>query len=154
MTTSSSKGSAKADQNISTNDAPASAASWLQMLGQWNIEIVSLYGKRMRECSMFPLSMMLCTSPDDVADAQEKFSETLLADYRAAAEKLTRAIGADASKVRGNEANEAYAAALLKGQEDARNILDQARAHAMRIIEDAQGQNAQPQNRKDQIKAA
>jgi hypothetical protein len=154
MTTSSSKGSAKADQNIRTSETPASAASWLQMLSQWNLEIVSLYGKRMRECSMFPLSMMLCTSPDDVADAQEKFSETLLADYRAAAEKLTRAIGADASKVRGNEANEAYAAALLKGQEDARNILDQARAHAMRIIEDAQGQNAQPQNRKDQIKAA
>ena len=154
MTTSSSKGSAKADQIIRTSETPASAASWLQMLGQWNIEIVSLYGKRMRECGMFPLSLMLCTSPDDVTDAQEKFSETLLADYRAAAEKLTRAIGADASKVRGNEANEAYAAALLKGQEDARNILDQARAHAMRIIEDAKAQNAQPQNKEDQIKAA
>ena len=154
MTTSSSKGSAKADQIIRTSKTPASAASWLQMLGQWNIEIVSLYGKRMRECGMFPLSLMLCTSPDDVTDAQEKFSETLLADYRAAAEKLTRAIGADASKVRGNEANEVYAAALLKGQEDARNILDQARAHAMRIIEDAKAQNAQPQNKEDQIKAA
>lgn len=152
MTTSSSKGSAKADQTTRTSDAPASAASWLQMLSQWNLEIVSLYGKRMRECSMFPLSMMLCTSPDDVADAQEKFSETLLADYRAAAEKLTRAIGA--GRVRGNESNEAYAAVLLKAQEDARNILDQARAHAKRIIEDAQGQNAEQQNGMDQIKAA
>ena len=154
MTTSSSKGSAKADQNIYTSDAPASAASWIQMLSRWNMEIVSLYGKRIRECSMFPLNLMLCTSPDDVTDAQEKFSETLLADYRAAAEKLTRAIGANASKAGGNEANEAYAAALLKAQEDARNILDQARAHAMRIIEDAQAQNAGPQGAKDQIKAA
>ncbi len=149
MTTSSSNESAKADQNIHTGDA--SASSWLQMLSRWNMEIASLYGKRMQECCAFPLSLMLCTSPDDVTDAQEKFSGTLLADYRDAAEKLTRAIGANASKV---EANEAYAAALLKGQEDARNILDQARAHAKRIVEDAQAQSVVPQAAKDQIKAA
>ena len=154
MTMSSSKGSAKADQNIYASDAPASAVPWYQMLGQWNVEIASLYGKRIRECSMFPLSLMLCTSPDDVTDAQEKFSETLLADYRAAVEKLSCAMGANAGKAGGNEASEAYAAALLKAQEDARNILDQARAHAMRIIEDAQAQNAEQQGAKDRTKAA
>jgi hypothetical protein len=152
MTTSSSKGSTKADQDIRTGDTPVFGAPWLEMLSQWNIEITSLYGKRMQECCVFPFSLMLCASPDDVTDAQVKFSDTLLADYRAAAEKLARSI--DSNRARGNEANEAYAATLLKAQDDARNILDQARAHAKRIIEDAQAQNVEPQTAKEHIKAA
>jgi hypothetical protein len=152
MTTSSANGSAKADQDIRTSDAPILGTSWLHMLGQWNMEITSLYGKRLQECCVFPFSLMLCTSPDDVTDAQVKFSDMLLADYRAAAEKLAGSF--DASKVRGKEATEAYAAALLKAQDDARNILDQARAHAKHIIEDAQARIVEPKTAKEHVKAA
>ena len=108
----------------------------------------------MQECCVFPFSLMLCASPDDVTDAQEKFSETLLTDYRAAAEKLTHSIGTSVPKVGDNEATEAYASTLLKAQEDARNILDQARAHAKRIIEGAQAQIAEPQAATEKTKAA
>jgi hypothetical protein len=124
--------------NLSQN---TSNTSWLDMLGEWNTEIASLYGKRLQHCGMFPFSVMTCTSPDDFTDAQEKFSQTLLADYRATAEKLAHSFGTQ-SRV-GSEASEAYAAALLKAQDDARNILDQARAHAKRIIDEAQTATSQ-----------
>jgi F0F1-type ATP synthase membrane subunit b/b' len=74
-----------------------------------------------------------------------------LTDYRAAAEKLARAVGADTGKAGGHEE---YAARLLKAQEDARDILDQAKAQAQRIIEDAEKRSAEPQKAGGQTKAA
>jgi hypothetical protein len=138
-------------KNLSSKE---SDTSWLDMLGEWNTEIVSLYGKRLQECGMYPFSLMMCTSPDDVTDAQEKFSGTLLADYRTAAEKLVHAFGTHAHQAGGSAASEAYAATLLKAQDDARNILDQARAHAKRIIDEARAQTAEPQALRDESKAA
>ncbi|MGB8316179.1 MAG: hypothetical protein WCE69_17000 [Aestuariivirga sp.] len=138
MTTSFSKVPAKSDQNAPNADAISPATSTLQLLGRWNTEIVSLYGKRMQEYSFIPFNLLLCTSADDLTDVQEKFSKTLMADYRAATENLRRLFDADISKAGGSEANKAYSAALLKAQEDARNILDQARAHATRLIEHAE----------------
>jgi hypothetical protein len=124
------------------------------MLSRWNMEIASLYGKRMQEYCMLPFNLMLRVSPDDLADAQDDFSETLLADYRAAAEKLTDAFGAGTRKTSGNEATEAYAAVLLKAQEDARNMLDQARAQAQRIINDAEARAAGAQAGESETRAA
>jgi hypothetical protein len=134
-------------KNLSHKEADT---SWLDMLGEWNTEIASLYGKRLQECGMFPFSVMTCTSPDDLTDAQEKFSETLLADYRATAEKLMHAFGTQSRA--GSEASDAYAAALLKAQDDARNILDQARAHAKRIIDEARA--SLPEVAMEETKAA
>jgi hypothetical protein len=115
---------------------PSNSAPWLGMLGQWNMEIASFYGRRLQAYAMLPVNLMLCVSPEDAIDAQEDFSATLLADYRAAAEKLMQATGGGAT--------EAYAGALLKAQEDARNILDQARAQAQRIIAEAEARMAEP----------
>jgi hypothetical protein len=143
----------KVDQNIHADGVHAADTSWLNLLGRWNMEIASLYGKRMQECSVFPFSLMMCTSPDDVTDAQERFSGILLADYRAAAEKLMHSIGTHRQSD-GSEADQAYAATLLKAQDDARNILDQARAHAKRIIDDAQAQTAGPRDVTEKTKAA
>ena len=150
MTTSSSQNSAKAGQSSPANDPPA---SWLLMLARWNMEITSLYGKRLQEYFLLPLRVMQCTSPDELAKAQDQFSQTLLTDYRAAAEKLTRAIGAklDTSKA---ARDDEYAASLLKAQEDARDILDQARAQAKRIIEAAESRSAEPHAAGAQTRAA
>jgi len=46
----------------------------------------------MQEYSVLPFSLMLCTSFDDFTDAQQKFSETLVADYRAAAERVANSV--------------------------------------------------------------
>ena len=140
MAISPSKKSAKTDRN-------GPAVSWVQMLARWNMEIASLYGKRMQEYCLVPVNLMRCASPDDLARAQEEFSQTLLADYREAAEKLARAIGAGA-------AEGGYAAALLRAQEDARDILDQAKAQAQRIIEEAKARSAEPQAAEGRTKAA
>jgi len=146
MPTASSKKSANPGQ---AGDPSASAASWLQLLARWNMEIMFLYGKRLQEYAVLPLRVMQCTSPDDLAKAQDRFSETLLTDYRAAAEKLARAIGANESS-----GHQEYAAHLLKAQDDARDIIDQARAQAQRIIEEAKTRSAEPQAAGSQTKAA
>lgn len=133
MANSPSKKAAKTDRNDP-------AVSWVQMLARWNMEIASLYGKRMQEYCLLPANLMRCASPDDLARAQEEFSQTLLSDYREAAEKLARAIGAGAA-----ESGSGYAAALLRAQEDARDLLDQAKAQAQRIVEEAEKRSAEPQ---------
>ena len=150
MATASSKKSANPGQ---AGEPSASAASWLQLLARWNMEIMFLYGKRMQEYFVLPLRVMQCTSPDDLAKAQDQFSQTLLTDYRVAAKKLALAIGADADigKAGGHEE---YAARLLKAQEDARDIIDQAKAQAKRIVEDAEKRSAEPQKAGDQTRAA
>jgi hypothetical protein len=142
----SSKASATAGQ---TENLPASDASWLQMLARWNMEITFLYGKRMQEYFVLPLRVMQCSSPDDLAKAQDQFAQTLLTDYRAAAEKLARAVGA-------NEASghQEYAARLLQAQKDAREILDQAKAQAKWIVDEAEKRSAEPQKAGGQTKAA
>jgi acetyl esterase/lipase len=149
MTSSSATYSAQADQNAHTHDVTDFTTATLHMLSRWNFEIASLYGKRMQEYSVLPFSLMLCTSFDDFTDAQQKFSETLVADYRAAAERVANSVHAGKE-----QASEAYASALLKAQEDARNIIDQARAHAKRIIEDAEAEVAKPKTAEDKTKAA
>jgi len=142
MAISPSKKSAKTDRNDP-------AVSWVQMLARWNMEIASLYGKRMQEYCLLPVNLMRCASPDDLARAQEEFSQTLLSDYRDAAEKLARAIGAGAA-----EGGSGYAAALLRAQEDARDILDQAKAQAQRIVEEAEARSAGPMTAGAETKAA
>ena len=123
------------------------------MLGRWNMEITSLYGKRMQEYFLLPLRVMQSTSPDDLAKAQEQFSQTLLTDYRVAAKKLALAIGADVDTGKAG-GHEEYAARLLKAQEDARDIIDQAKAQAKRIIEDAEKRSAEPQKAGGETRAA
>jgi hypothetical protein len=154
MTPSTSTQSARADQDTHANDTPDFSTAAIQTLSRWNFEIACLYGKRIQECCAFPFSLMLCTSFDDFTDAQQKFSEALLADYRMAAGKIANSIFAGEGKARDGGAGEAYAAALLKGQEDARNIIDQAHAHAKRIMEDAEAQTAKPRAAGDKTRAA
>lgn len=144
MAISPSKKSAKTDRN-------APAVSWVQMLARWNMEIMSLYGKRAEEYFLLPIRVMQCASPDDLAEAQGEFSRALLADYRAAAERLARTVGANAERTAGNGE---YAATLLKAQEDARDILDQAKAQARRIVEEAKARSAEPQAAEGRTKAA
>jgi hypothetical protein len=155
MTHSNSNQSPKTDHGMPNRDAAASSpAPWLGMLNQWNTDIASFYGRRMQAYAMLPVNLMLCVSPGDVADAQEDFSRTLMADYRAAAEKLAQAAGLEAGKTQGGDATQAYAAALLKAQDDARAILEQARAQAQRIIADAEARIAEPHSADGDTKAA
>jgi hypothetical protein len=110
-------------------------AAWPQILARWNIEITSLYAKRAQEWLAIPFSLSRCSSPADLAAAQLEFSETLVADYRRAAERITQAVGAN---------GDAYAESILKAQDDAREIIEQAKAQAKLIIEDAERRSEMP----------
>ena len=121
--------------------------SWPAMLVRWNTEMAALYGRRMQEYCALPMQLMMCRSADDVADTQEDFARKLVDDYAEAAGKFTRCLATGA-------AAEGYGATLLKAQEDAREILAQARAQAERIIREAQSRGAKAPEAEAQTKAA
>ena len=153
MTTSPIKESPMADRDSPAGDGPASAALWFQAMGRWNIEIASLCGKRLQFWSTFPMRLMQCRSSDDLSNVHDEFSQTLLTDYSAAAEKLVLAINRNANSGQ-IEPNQEYATTLLKAQEDAKNIIDQARAQAKRIVEEAQSRGDETRAKADKTKAA
>ena len=153
MTTSPIKESTMADRDSPTGVVPTSATSWIQAMGRWNIEIASLCGKRMQYWSTFPMRLIQCSSSDDLNNVQDEFSQTLLTDYRAAAEKLVLAISSNANSGQ-IERNQEYATTLLKAQEDAGNIINQARAQAKRIVEEAQSRVDEARAKGDKTKAA
>jgi hypothetical protein len=155
MTHSVSHTSSTTDHDMPNRDAAASPfTSWPGLLSQWNIELASFYGRRMQAYAMLPVTLMLCVSPEDVVDAQEDFSRTLVADYRAAAGKLAEAAGCDARAIPSGDRAQAYAASLLKAQDDARALLDQAQAQARRIIAEAEAQIAGKHGAAGKTKAA
>lgn len=137
-----------APRNESVSDVTAETMPWVGMLGQWNMEIATLYGRRFQEWSTMPLRLLQCRSMDDLLDQREEFSQRLMTDYGAAAAKLVGAFGSSA------EGREQYAATLLKAQQDAARILDQAKAQARQIIEAAEARSEAPAARPDSAKAA
>lgn len=153
MTTSPIKENPMADRDSPAGGGPTSAASWVQAMGRWNIEIASLCGKRMQYWSTFPMRLMQCSSSDELSHVQDEFAQTLLTDYRAAVEKLVLAINGNANSGQ-SDANQDYATTLLKAQEDAGNIIDQARAQAKRIVEEAQSRGEVTRAKADKTKAA
>jgi hypothetical protein len=139
---------AAAPSNESVSDVTTESTPWYGKLGQWNIEIAALYGKRFQEWSTMPLRLLQCQSMDDLLDQHEEFSQRLMTDYGAAAAKLAGAFGSSA------EGPEQYAATLLKAQQDAARILDQAKAQARQIIEAAEARSEVPEASPDSAKAA
>jgi hypothetical protein len=103
---------------------------WLDLLESWNLELAGFYTRRFQECSATFFNFMLCRSLEDVADTQQAYARRLIEDYRAMARTLTRV-------VEGETAAD-YAAALLRAQQDAGEILAQAKAQAERIVEAAE----------------
>jgi len=139
---------AAAPRNESVSDVTTESRAWYGMLGQWNMEIAALYGKRLQEWSAMPLRLAQCQSMDDLLEQQEEFSKQLMADYRAAAAKLSGAFGDTAGEP------EQYAATLLKAQQDAASILDQAKAQARQIVEAAESRSKDAAANQANAKAA
>ena len=129
------------------------AMPWFNMLGHWNVEIASLYGRRLQEWSTIPLRLMNCWSMDDLLDEHEQFSQRLMSDYRTAAGKLAHSLDSAAAVSKVDPA-ELYAATLLKAQEDAARILDQAKSQARQIIESVEARSEAPGTKPDSAKAA
>jgi hypothetical protein len=140
MSSPSTKDTPEQSDKTLAGDATSSAPEWIGSLNKWNMEFAALYRKRLQEWFMLPLSVTQCRSPEDFRNAQAMFADTLMADYRSAAQKLLNSVDESADDAK-TSATQAYAAALLKAQADAENILAQARAQAQRIIDNAHAQS-------------
>jgi hypothetical protein len=130
----------RAHAKVPAGEGPDAFTPWIVKLNRWNMEMASLYGKRLLHWQTVPLRLLQCRTADELREAHEEFAEMLLADYRSAAHKLVDAVTVS---VEGKEsgATEAYATTLLKAQADAESILAEAKAQAQMIIERAQARS-------------
>jgi len=110
-------------------------------LMKWKAEITRFYSQRYRHYWQLPLELLSCRSTDDLHELQEKFRKELLEDYRAEVSRLS-SIATEVSDEAGGFDN-GYATGLLKAQEDAAVIIDQAKKQAERILNTAHDQAAE-----------
>jgi hypothetical protein len=110
--------------------------SYMAFLHEWNTELASHYLVRLQSYAMLPFKLSACRSSDDVAELQTDFCRRLISDYRSKAARLCEVAGShDEPAVADGERE--YSARILKAQEDAREIIRQAREQAKRITADA-----------------
>jgi len=134
-----------------------SAPSPVEMLSAWNLEIGRFYLRRYQQYWKLPMRMQSLITQNDFKEVQSEFLADLAEDYRGEAARLSQIVDADnaaeptvTTEVTAEATAEAkereYAASLLKAQEDAAAIIDQAKAQAEKILASAhkRAQEVQP----------
>ncbi len=113
-----------------------------QVLGKlygWNVELMSFYMHRCQQYWTLPVRWQACTSVEKFTDLQMDFLRELADDYQDAAAKLS-----EIAREMGGETAEAadYSRLLIKAQEDAAQIIEQAKGQAERIVASAHSRAA------------
>ncbi len=119
------------DEALKTSDAI------IDILFKWQREIFNFYGHRLKQYADLPARMAQCQNPKDLHALQSQFFDTLFSDYRKKAEELfelTRKLTGEAAAPEENH----YEKAILKAQEDGKQLLRQAKSNAEKIIRDAE----------------
>ena len=123
-------------QTPSQADAGTDAVPSIAFLFDWNTEITRFYMSRFQQIGLLPWRFQSCRSQDDVNALQAEFQRKLVDDYRRQAGRLLQIVGAPGhSEEAGEDAD--YAASLLKAQEDAATIIEEAKAQAESIVTEA-----------------
>jgi hypothetical protein len=120
--------------------------SLVGFLTRWNAEITRFYVSRYQRYWTVPIRMLSCTSTEDIKAMQAEFGRELLEDYRAEASRLAR-IANETLEPPGSD----YAASLLKAQQDAGEIIEQAKLQAERIVASAQKSVATPEPIEEEV---
>ncbi|MCP5075605.1 MAG: hypothetical protein GY947_20235 [Rhodobacteraceae bacterium] len=121
----------------SGTDAPNLAeASPIELLSAWNAEISRFYLRRYQQCWKLPLRMQSLLTQNDFRGLQSDFFAELLEDYRNEALELSQIMSTNSER-KASASESDYAASLLKAQEDAAAIIDQAKAQAEKILASA-----------------
>ena len=126
----------KSDQSqasVTEPDVPSVTA----FLFGWNMELAQFYFRRYQQYWTSPARFLACQSVEELRAAQAEFLQQLIADYRENAVRLSQIANGSASTA---DLDTAYEARLLKAQEDAAAIIEQAQAQARRILESVQKQ--------------
>jgi len=123
-------------QPSSTTDAGADTIPSIAFLFDWNMEITRFYQSRFQKYGLLPWRVQSCRAPDDFGALQAEFQCQLVEDYERVAARLSRIVGASEHSAGATEDPD-YAASLLKAQEDAATIIEQAKAQAESIVAEA-----------------
>jgi hypothetical protein len=124
-----------------------------ELLANWNYSLVDFYARRLQKYWQYPFALAEMHSVEDVAYSLIEFETELLADYADQADEFRRIAGGKRRKARGAPVQQ-YEASLLKAQEDAALIIEQAKAQAERIISSAQSRAEQMAGDKEATPAA
>ncbi|MEE4236318.1 MAG: hypothetical protein V2I51_06310 [Anderseniella sp.] len=103
----------------------------------WNMELAQFYFRRYQQYWTSPVNFLACRSTEELRAAQAEFLQRLMADYRENAVRLSQIANGPMSAA---DLDTAYEARLLKAQEDAAAIIEQAKLQATRILESVQKQ--------------
>ncbi len=130
-----------------TPDKPADVPTAVALLFGWNMELSRFYLHRYQQYCALPTSFLSCRSLEDLRTRQAEFLKQLMDEYRIGSQRLSKIANADEVVL---NLDTDYAAKLLKAQEDAAAIIDQAKVQAKRILESAERQNKPSQTETEQ----
>lgn len=124
------------DQSQS-NDAKPDVPSVMAFLFGWNMELAQFYFRRYQQYWTSPVNFLACRSAEELQAVQAEFLQQLMADYRENTARLSLIASGPTSAA---DLDIAYETRLLKAQEDAATIIEQAKVQATRILESVQKQ--------------
>ncbi len=125
----------------------------MALLADWNSSLAEFYFRRVQLYWLYPLDLVQLGSFDEVARSLKEFEAQLITDYEDQAEELARIVRREPRKLN-IPAIRDYETSILKAQEDAAAIIDQAKVQAERIIDSARAQVEAAMPRKEQEAAA
>jgi regulator of protease activity HflC (stomatin/prohibitin superfamily) len=114
----------------------------MDMLSNWNLSLYGFYFERLQEWWKIPLEVPALRSADDYVELHEQFLDKMVGDYAEQAENLLEIVRSEFQLSRDTEGSD-YETRLLKAQQDAARIIDQAKAQAEHIIAEAEARAGQ-----------
>jgi cell division septum initiation protein DivIVA len=112
--------------------SPQSLPDGLALLARWNYSLAAFYVRRLQRQMELPIKLATATSPSQFMELRDAFQADLVADYSDQADALHRTCSD-----RGPNETADYGGALLKAQEHASSLIEQAKVQAERIIASA-----------------
>ena len=118
-------------QESSTAILKPDASECMDLLASWHQSLLGFYFGRVQQYWNLPFAIQPFSPQQEYIELYERFMEKMVADYAEQAEKLVEIANGD---LQFSHDPSEYAAHLLKAQEDAGKIIDQAKAQAEHII--------------------
>jgi len=104
-----------------------------EFLADWNQSLLTFYLGRIQQYMKIPFDIHGHTSADEYVHSHEQFLGRMIEDYVDQSEKLLKIVRNDNQET-DDASRSGYEASILKAQDDAAKIIDQAKVQAERII--------------------
>jgi hypothetical protein len=132
-----------AQESGALDGVPTTLPDAFALLARWNYSLAAFYLRRFQRQMDLPLRLVRTTSPADLMEVRRAFETDLIADYADQAAVLHRTC-AEAGHTGGAEPSTVdYGGELLKAQEHAAQLIEQAKTQAERIVARAKARAAE-----------